>query len=61
MVIQQHMTLDRLSTYDLKQRLGRLETAYYVTEDKQMRQQMLLLMDELKLELIKRGKYDQSI
>lgn len=55
MEIQQPLILDRLSTYDLERRLGQLETAYYITEDRQLRQQMLLLMDELKLELNNRG------
>jgi hypothetical protein len=55
MVNQQQLILDRLSTADLKKKLGRLETAYYITEDRQVRRDMLLLMDELKIELIKRG------
>jgi hypothetical protein len=55
MANQQQLTPDRLSTADLKKKLGRLETAYYITEDRQVRRDMLLLMDELKIELIKRG------
>jgi hypothetical protein len=60
MVNQQQLTLDRLSTAELKSRLGRLNSAYHITEDRQVRRDMLLLMDELKIELIKRGIYEPS-
>jgi hypothetical protein len=58
MVNTQQLTPDRLSTSELKSKLGRLNSAYHITEDRQLRQKMLLLIDELKIELIKRGMYD---
>ena len=61
MVNQQQLILDRLSTADLKSKLGRLNSAYHITGDRQLRQKMLLLMDELKIELIKRGINEQNL
>jgi len=58
--IQQQLILDHLSTSDLKKRLGRLDSAYHITDDRHTRQSMLLLMDEIKLELIRRGKYGRT-
>jgi hypothetical protein len=45
-----------LSTRDLESKLGRLNSAYFLINDRQQRQGMLLHIDEIKLELIKRGK-----
>jgi hypothetical protein len=58
---RQQLILDRSSTYDLKRRLKTLDSVYHITEDRQMRQNMLLFMDELKLEIAKRGTNDKSI
>lgn len=52
---QLHLILARLSMSELKQRLKILDSVYHITEDRQVRQKMLLFMDELKLELNKRG------
>jgi len=57
---QQLSILDHLSTHDLKSKLGRLDSAYFLINDRQERQKMLLFMDEIKLELIKRGKYGRT-
>jgi len=51
----------RLSTPELKSKLGRLNSAYHICRDRQTRQTMLLYMDELKLELYKREKNDKPI
>lgn len=52
---QQQLILDRLSTHELESKLGRLNSAYFLINDRQQRQEMLLFIDEIKLELIKRG------
>ena len=54
----QQLILDRLSTHDLKRRLRTLDSVYHITEDRQVRQKMLLFIDEIKLELLKRGIND---
>ena len=53
--------LARLSDQDLKTKLRRIDTAYHITKDKDVRKQMLLLMDDIKTLLIKRGTYDKPI
>jgi len=55
MVNTQQLILDHLSTSELRSKLGRLNSAYHITEDRQLRQKMLLLIDELKIELNQRG------
>jgi len=52
---QQQSILVHSSTHELKSKLGRLDTAYFLINDRQQRQDMLLFMDEIKLELTKRG------
>ena len=52
---QQQSILVHSSTHELKNKLGRLDTAYFLINDRQQRQDMLLFMDEIKLELTKRG------
>lgn len=54
-------TLANSSTQSIKNKLAALDTAYHITENSDTRRSMLLAIDEIKLELIKRGKYDQSI
>jgi hypothetical protein len=56
MEIQQILTLNHLSTDELERKLGRLDFAYFLINDRQERQKMLLFIDEVKLELMKRGK-----
>ena len=51
----QQSILARSSISELKRKLLTLDNVYHITEDRQVRQQMLLFMDELKLELNKRG------
>lgn len=53
--------LKDLDTSLIKTRLRNLENIYFITHTEETRQLILLAIDELKLELIKRGKYDQSI
>lgn len=55
MATQQQLTPATLSTQSIKQKLTALNSAYHITEDTDTRQRMLLAIDELKLELIKRG------
>lgn len=55
MVNQQALILANLSEQSIKAKLTALETAYYITEDSTTRQRMLLVIDDLKLELMKRG------
>jgi hypothetical protein len=55
MVNQQALILANLSEQSIKAKLTALETAYHITEDSNTRQRMLLVIDDLKLELIKRG------
>lgn len=50
-----------LETELIETRLYNLNQFYFFTDDEQNRQRILLAIDELKLELIKRGKYDQPI
>ena len=52
-----YVNLENLSHNELITKLGRLETAYYISTDRLLRQKMLLMIDELKIELMKRGKY----
>ena len=52
--------LEELETYLVKARLRNLNLVYFITEDEDVRRQILLTIDELKLELIKRGKYDTT-
>jgi hypothetical protein len=47
--------LDRLSTLEIKKKIKKLDSVYHITEDREVRRQMLLVLDELKLELINRG------
>lgn len=58
---QQVMMLASLPAQSIKNKLDALDKAYHITEDRQIRQSMLLYMDELKLELEKRGYNDKSI
>ena len=55
--------IERLETVDtdlIETRLRNLNQVYFITEDENVRRQILLTIDELKLELIKRGKYDPT-
>jgi hypothetical protein len=55
--------IERLETVDtdlIATRLRNLNQVYFITEDEKVRRQILLTIDELKLELIKRGKYDPT-
>lgn len=58
---QQALILASLPVQSIKAKLAGLETAYHITEDSMIRMKMLLVMDDLKVELMKREKYDQSI
>ena len=58
---RQQSILARLSIYDLTKKLKVLDAVYHITEDRQVRQEMLLYIDELKLELSRRGQDDKSI
>jgi len=55
MASQQQLILANLSTQSINKKLLALDTAYHITEDSDTRRRMLLVIDELKLELIKRG------
>ena len=57
----QPLILARLSTHEIIYRLKTLNSVYHITEDRQVRQKMLLFIDELKLELNKREINDKSI
>lgn len=52
---QQALILASLPAQSIKAKLAGLETAYHITEDSMTRQKMLLIMDDLKLELKRRG------
>lgn len=54
------MNLDNLTIKELKTKLGRLNSAYFITDDRQIRQEMLLIMDELKVEIYSRGNNDKT-
>lgn len=58
---QQVLTLVNLSDQTINYKLKMLDQIYHITEDSIQRHQILLAIDELKIELMKRGKYDQSI
>lgn len=58
---QQLLTLRHLSEHELKRKLSRLNSAYHITDDRHIRMNMLLLMDNIKVELNKRGINDKSI
>lgn len=53
--------LETLETDLIETRIRNLDQVYFFTEDETNRKLILLAIDDLKLELIKRGKYDQSI
>jgi hypothetical protein len=53
--------LDRLSTHEIKKKIKTLDAVYHITENREVRRQMILALDELKLELLKRGINDKSI
>ena len=61
METRQQLILARSSTPELEYRLKTLNSVYHITEDRQVRQNMLLFIDEIKLELAKRGINDKSI
>ena len=48
--------LEELDTGLIETRLRNLDQVYFFTEDEKNRKLILLAIDELKLELIKRGK-----
>ena len=48
--------LEELETRLIKTRIRNLDQVYFITEDENVRKQILLTIDELKLELIRRGK-----
>lgn len=54
----QALTLASLSAQSINAKLTALETAYHITEDSTTRRRMLLVIDDLKLELMKRGIHD---
>lgn len=47
--------IDKFDTVDLQKKLKSLDVVYHIVEDRQTRQDMLLYMDEIKIELQKRG------
>lgn len=53
--------LETLETDLIETRIRNLDQVYFFTEDETNRKLILLAIDDLKLELIRRGKYDQSI
>ena len=53
--------LKRMTSKAIEYKLNKLESIYFVTEDSEQRQKMILAIDELKLELYKRGQNDKSI
>lgn len=53
--------LETLETDLIETRICNLDQVYFFTEDETNRKLILLAIDDLKLELIRRGKYDQSI
>lgn len=53
--------LETLETDLIETRIRNLDQVYFFTEDEKNRKLILLAIDDLKLELIRRGKYDQSI
>ena len=55
---QLHTTLASLPVQSIKQRIAVLDQVYHITEDINERQKMLLVLDELKVELLKRGIND---
>ena len=57
---QQQLILDHLSTHDLKNKLSKLDSAYFLADDRHERQKILLFIDEIKIELIKRGKHGRT-
>lgn len=45
----------------LKQKLRNLDTAYFAARDTENRQNIILAIDEVIVEMMKRGIYDKSI
>lgn len=54
MEIQPHSILETLSTQELNEKLHKLELAYYLSLDTKTRHNILLTIDELKIEIKKR-------
>lgn len=54
------MYVETLSDRELQKKLRNLESAYFLINDQVKRMEALLIIDDIKLELIKRGIYDPS-
>lgn len=52
--------LEELDTDLIETRIRNLNQVYFFTEDEENRRKILLALDELKLELIRRGKYGRT-
>jgi len=49
-----YMILEQLSEKEIQKKIDTLDIVYHITENRNVRQKMLLALDELKLELMKR-------
>lgn len=58
-IIQCNFSQDTNS--ELEKKLKNLDRAYYMGYNDKARMNILLTMDEIKIEMIKRGIYDKSI
>jgi len=58
---QQTSTLVHSSTLSLKAKLKKLDAVYHITEDVDMRYKIMNAEEEIKLELMRRGEYDNPI
>ena len=58
-IIQCNFSQDTNS--ELEKKLKNLDRAYYMSDNDKARMNILLTMDEIKIEMIKRGIYDKSI
>lgn len=57
---QQTSILAHSSTPSLKAKLKKLDAVYHITEDVDMRYRIMNAEEEIKLELMRRGEYDNS-
>lgn len=60
MANMQQLTLAHSSTLSLKAKLKKLDAVYHITEDVDMRYRIMNAEEEIKLELMRRGEYDNS-
>lgn len=56
----QQSILVHLSTSSLKAKLKKLDAVYHITEDVDMRYKIMNAEEEIKIELMRRGEYDNS-